>query len=481
MGETPIKLNLGAGDTKLDGYIAIDRRFGQEVYPLPHGDNSVAAIRASHILEHFSFQELDPVLTDWVRTLEPGGAIEIAVPDFVKIQQLRETDPKWHLYLMGGQTNSDDYHKSVFTEPVLRALMHSVGLINLELWESDGKDTACHPVSLNLRGYKSREVPAETSEVAVPQVEAARVEVVDDGGDKVAPVEELRELKVEIPRGHICAVISMPRLAFTDNMFCAMGVLKDPRRQINIIKVTGAYWGQCLERGMTQVVESGAEWIVTMDYDTIFSGTAFDTLCFLMQQHPEADAIAPIQMKREGEKPMLFDETAPGVGKMRWEVAEFDPDITRLKHAHFGLTFFRVASLLKMPHPWFWSQPNKDGRWEEGRQDADIYFWNQWAKTGNTLYLANHVPIGHLQLMATWPTEDLRPHHQFVTDFYDHGVPDEARQIKIMLDQDNTENTVVCVVCGKALKGRQRKYCSDACKAAARRAKNTGGEVTKCA
>ena len=88
----------------------------------------------------------------------------------------------------------------------------------------------------------------------------------------------------------------------------------------------------------------------------------------------------------------------------------------------------RARALEKLTHPWFWSQPGPDGKWGEGRQAADIYFWEQWAKVGNTLYIATHVPIGHLQLMATWPDDKFRPINQFVGDFHENGVPEGVRK-----------------------------------------------------
>ena len=151
-----LKLNIGAGNTKLEGFVAIDRRFGTEAYPLDYPSGGVAEIRASHILEHFSFAEVPAVLSEWARVLKPGGRIRIAVPDFDKIVQmaLKGGDDLWHLYLMGGQTDENDYHKSLFTAESLRQQMEIAGLVKVERWESDNTDTASHRVSLNLEGIK---------------------------------------------------------------------------------------------------------------------------------------------------------------------------------------------------------------------------------------------------------------------------------------------------------------------------------------
>ena len=85
MGEE-IKLNIGAGDTVIEGWTPIDRKLGTEAYPLPqYADNSVEVIRASHVLEHFSFVDAQLALNEWCRVLKPGGKIFVSVPDVTRI------------------------------------------------------------------------------------------------------------------------------------------------------------------------------------------------------------------------------------------------------------------------------------------------------------------------------------------------------------------------------------------------------------
>ena len=55
--------------------------------------------------------------------------------------------------------------------------------------------------------------------------------------------------------------------------------------------------------------------------------------------------------------------------------------------------------------------------------DDDIYFWRQWEKAGKTLYNANRVVVGHLELMIKWPGRDLNTFHQRVADFWRDGPP----------------------------------------------------------
>ena len=71
----------------------------------------------------------------------------------------------------------------------------------------------------------------------------------------------------------MCAM-SVPRLGWQDHMFCwARGLIP---YGISPIRLEGAFWGQCLERVMTDIVEADNDpklpplWILTLDYDSIF-------------------------------------------------------------------------------------------------------------------------------------------------------------------------------------------------------------------
>jgi hypothetical protein len=72
------------------------------------------------------------------------------------------------------------------------------------------------------------------------------------------------------------------------------------------------------------------------------------------------------------------------------------------------------------------SMPNDDGIWDEGKVDADINFWNNWNKAGNTLYLAPRVIVGHMQELVSWPTHDMTPIHQTCSDYDKSGIPMEV-------------------------------------------------------
>src|ERR1700704_6233401 len=87
MPHEKIKLDLGAGQILRPGFIPMGRDHGSEIYPLPHADQTVDEIVASHVLEHVPHREVAAVLRDWVRALKKGGKIRIAVPDFKTIAE----------------------------------------------------------------------------------------------------------------------------------------------------------------------------------------------------------------------------------------------------------------------------------------------------------------------------------------------------------------------------------------------------------
>jgi predicted SAM-dependent methyltransferase len=100
-------------------------------------DNSITAIYASHILEHFYHNldnELINTMKEWYRVLKPGGQLLISVPDLKKICWLY-LHPQFtvidRLYLMrimfGAQLNIYDVHKVGFDFDILALCLEEVG------------------------------------------------------------------------------------------------------------------------------------------------------------------------------------------------------------------------------------------------------------------------------------------------------------------------------------------------------------------
>jgi len=224
----------------------------------------------------------------------------------------------------------------------------------------------------------------------------------------------------------VAAVMSTPRLGFTDNFFCVSAALAP--HGISPTKVTGAFWGQCLQRAMEQVVNTH-DVILTVDYDTVFNAKTVEALLALMM-HSGYDAIAPLQTKREANA-VMFALAGTEVDEKTSVGNEFFQKVVQpVETAHFGLTFLRTSALKKMKKPWFLARANDDGEWTGGHTDEDIYFWKQWAASGNTLGLATHVSVGHAELMVTWPSrkDSGGKVQQHTTEYWSNGqrAPESA-------------------------------------------------------
>jgi hypothetical protein len=387
------KLDLGAGPVSPEGFTALGHDQGSEIFPLPYEPNSVDEIRASHVLEHFPHGQTIQVLLNWVSKLKPGGRLSIAVPNFNWIAEHYVAGHELNTagFTMGGQSDDYDYHKALFDEELLAESLRLAGLIDIETWTSELQDCAALPVSLNLCGTK----PRKRSERGADQLTVA-------------------------------AVMSVPRLGFMDNFFCAFEALSP--MGIPLSRYEGAFWDACLERTITKTLDDHApELILTIDYDTVFKRSDVEQLIQIMQERPEVDALAPMQSARGDGRPLLTLDLPLGVEKHdRIPHGVFADDVTKLKTAHFGLTLIRASALAKMKKPWFWGQPNDAGDWGEGRTDADIYFWKQFEKDGLGLYSANRVVVGHLELMIRWPGQNLDAQFQMPGEWRDNGKPEGA-------------------------------------------------------
>lgn len=217
----------------------------------------------------------------------------------------------------------------------------------------------------------------------------------------------------------VAALMSCPRLGFTDNLFCVSQALAPHR--ISPIKYTGAFWGQCLQRVMEQVVDTH-DVILTFDYDTVFTARTVEALLTLLM-HSGMDAIAPLQTKRESNAVMFALAGMTPEDKTVVEADWFSKPVRPVETAHFGCTFLRTSALKKVPKPWFLGKANEQGTFDGGHLDEDIAFWKAWAAAGNTLGMATQISVGHCELMITWPSRSVEGGkiQQHTTDFWNGG------------------------------------------------------------
>jgi predicted SAM-dependent methyltransferase len=384
----PIRLNIGAGrpedgEPVIPGFTPIDARLGHDALALPYGDNTVEEVYASHVLEHIPHRDRMKALREWHRVLKPGGRIRVAVPDFayiVEAYQQGRYDIPIEGYVCGAQTYPENFHLSIYDYDSLSYWLDQAGFVGIDRFAPEYADCSRLQCSLNLEAYKPPELMVNG----------------------------------KLPR-KIIGCMSAPRLLFLDMVQSCENVIKPMGIPVSIH--TGSNWGQCLERCFERACDEGYEWILALDYDTVFSRSQFVRLLTLFEAYGDKfDALAPLQIKREGTDALFFrkDQSAP--------IDLYRP-IFPADSAHFGCTLIKTEVLKRMKHPWFQHVPNAEGKWDDGRIDDDIRFWYQFKEAGGRLGVTSRVSVGHLQLMVSWIGEGWRPVHQFVSDYRKNGPP----------------------------------------------------------
>lgn len=210
--------------------------------------------------------------------------------------------------------------------------------------------------------------------------------------------------------------MSMPRLAFTENMFSAVNSF--PQMGIAFSTCGGAFWEQALSSQLYKRVEEGFDYIFTVDYDSAYTRQDVADLLSLIETSG-ADAVFAMQIKRDcGQIIGAIHPSEFVDGK-----CTLNKPLTRCDSGHFGLTVIRASSLAKMPHPWFHSIPNHECKWGDGKVDSDIFFWCSAMEQKWQVYMANNVRIGHIQQMVTFPTAAMTHVQQYVDEYHKSGKP----------------------------------------------------------
>lgn len=190
----------------------------------------------------------------------------------------------------------------------------------------------------------------------------------------------------------VAAIASLPRLGFNEHWGCIQDALQP--FGIPLSRFQGVFWGQCMQRAFTECVDDGVDWILTIDYDSIFTHYHLDRLLGTFADNPNMGALAPLQTKRACKSPLMY--------KKGCEQVTFDTNTPfRVDTAHFGLTLIRTSCLKQLPKPWFVATPGPTGEWDDDRTDEDIYFWNRWYDAGFSVYIEPRCRIGHIEMMVS--------------------------------------------------------------------------------
>lgn len=133
-----MKLNIGSGENKLEGYINIDFdvRFKPDLVldireGLPYKDNEVDEIISTHLIEHIEYPLWLPMFREFQRVLKPEGKLLLEYPEFEIVTRYFLTNHLgkrdfWRAVIYGGQAVKGDYHVT----PVVTSLL----IQKLALW-----------------------------------------------------------------------------------------------------------------------------------------------------------------------------------------------------------------------------------------------------------------------------------------------------------------------------------------------------------
>ena len=136
------RLNLGCGDMIIPGFINCDLYDEHadvkcDVINLPFEDNSIDEIYASHIIEHFDFQQAFDVLKEWKRVLKTDGVLTVETPDLLgSCKKFVESDEQTRVNMYGHffarPWVAGQIHKFLYTPTQLRWTLSQAGFIDIK-------------------------------------------------------------------------------------------------------------------------------------------------------------------------------------------------------------------------------------------------------------------------------------------------------------------------------------------------------------
>lgn len=185
-------LEIGPGRSRIPGFETFNIVSGSNVdyvgdasKALPFPDRSFNGIYASHIIEHVPWYSVAGTLSEWARTLKPGGYLEVWTPNglqvaraFVEAEDASSTDfhsdgwwrfnpekdpCKWasgRFFSYGdgqGTPGHPNWHKAAFSPRYLMKLFAEAGLTEIRQMERSEVRAYDHGwINLGVRGIKPR-------------------------------------------------------------------------------------------------------------------------------------------------------------------------------------------------------------------------------------------------------------------------------------------------------------------------------------
>lgn len=146
-----LRLNLGSGFTRYQGFTNIDMRKTPHVIDTNvmdfrklqrYKDESVDEILSRHSFEHVPYYECEDVLKEWCRVLKPGSKCHIVMPDFQLLSAAWYRGELTHdvfMHNLYGEIDGEffkdpqDWHKSMWDYNSLLALAKKCGFSTIRV------------------------------------------------------------------------------------------------------------------------------------------------------------------------------------------------------------------------------------------------------------------------------------------------------------------------------------------------------------
>ena len=140
----PVRLNLGCGEDRREGYINIDEYVSSadlrmDIFHLDFEDGTVDEVFSSHMLEHLGKYEAPKALAEWLRVLRPSGMLQMNLPDLEWTLQQWLNTPESHRWgwaldaIYGLQTHPGEHHKTGFNAARMTQLLTEAGFARVRV------------------------------------------------------------------------------------------------------------------------------------------------------------------------------------------------------------------------------------------------------------------------------------------------------------------------------------------------------------
>lgn len=143
--ENPLKLNIGCGSNKLEGYVNIDCEYSTKPDllldilkdKLPYDDSTVDEIVLFHTIEHIQKRYHNGILKELHRVLKPGNfQLYITFPEFTNCYYNWKTNyggqkEFWEATIYGRQLFQSDYHVCIMDTNEFKEVLTRNGFINI--------------------------------------------------------------------------------------------------------------------------------------------------------------------------------------------------------------------------------------------------------------------------------------------------------------------------------------------------------------